>query len=147
MLEVIPLDSEKSNCIGNENDQTHISVQNAISTSITSNESPSRTSHFLLTSSYSAPERISDVEVIDHSEDVVHFCKLCMTSCKRKYLIAPCLCRGDRKWVHRNCLDKKRLFGGLRAFSMCLECLTSYQLVSLGTTNLFRIKTNSCVFF
>ncbi|CAD7934876.1 unnamed protein product [Amoebophrya sp. A25] len=44
---------------------------------------------------------------------------------KGSEMIAPCLCKGTAKWVHRHCLDEWRAVGGAqnrRNFSHCREC-------------------------
>ncbi|CAK9033038.1 unnamed protein product [Durusdinium trenchii] len=51
-------------------------------------------------------------------------------------LIAPCLCKGTTKWVHRKCLDQWRANGqGRRTFTHCPNCQFAYlmQLVRAPT--------------
>jgi len=56
-----------------------------------------------------------------------HFCRICFKG--GKGLIAPCVCRGTSKWVHRSCLDQWRLQGANpRAMTRCCECGFRYQL-------------------
>lgn len=44
-------------------------------------------------------------------------------------LIAPCLCKGTSKWVHRACLDRWRVRGSNpRALTECCECGFQYHL-------------------
>ena len=43
-------------------------------------------------------------------------------------LIAPCLCAGSQRWVHRACLDEWRAVCEDRAFSRCTECLAPYHI-------------------
>lgn len=42
-------------------------------------------------------------------------------------LIAPCLCKGSCKWVHRSCLDKWRVSdSGYNSFNQCPQCKFHY---------------------
>eukprot|EP00439_Symbiodinium_sp_Y106_P078175 s275_g16.t6 len=44
-------------------------------------------------------------------------------------LIAPCMCKGHSKWVHRRCLDKWRSEGrGVRSFTHCPTCHFAYLM-------------------
>lgn len=44
-------------------------------------------------------------------------------------LIAPCICKGTTKWVHRHCLDHWRARGqGARAFTHCPQCNYAYLM-------------------
>ena len=36
-------------------------------------------------------------------------------------MIAPCMCKGSSKWVHRTCLDRWRMNEPDRAFAQCTE--------------------------
>lgn len=64
---------------------------------------------------------------MDDSEIV---CRICLETCERYEVIAPCRCSGSSKWVHRECLDKWRSTREDKAFSKCTECLASYELVA-----------------
>ena len=69
-------------------------------------------------------------------------CRICLDSGDQKTLIAPCLCAGTSKWVHRGCLDRWRAIKqNPRAFTHCSECGFEYQL------KLERIeeKQNCCI--
>eukprot|EP00928_Gymnodinium_smaydae_P029674 TRINITY_DN22283_c0_g1_i2.p1 TRINITY_DN22283_c0_g1~~TRINITY_DN22283_c0_g1_i2.p1 ORF type:complete len:433 (-),score=47.01 TRINITY_DN22283_c0_g1_i2:151-1275(-) len=45
-------------------------------------------------------------------------------------MIAPCLCAGSVKWVHRHCLDRWRSTGmGPRRFTNCPNCAFAYLMV------------------
>jgi len=45
-------------------------------------------------------------------------------------LIAPCLCSGTSKWIHRTCLDQWRAAGSnARAMTNCFECGFQYRLI------------------
>ena len=35
-------------------------------------------------------------------------CRICLSEEEPESLIAPCLCAGTSKWVHRECLDEWR---------------------------------------
>ena len=68
------------------------------------------------------PGRIQNDEVDDR------ICRICLEgeqACSD--LIAPCLCRGGSKWVHRFCLDTWRTNQEDRAFSKCTECRFYYR--------------------
>jgi hypothetical protein len=47
-------------------------------------------------------------------------------------MIAPCMCRGSSKWVHRSCLDQWRIHERDRAFSQCTECQFTYHMEAKG---------------
>lgn len=57
-------------------------------------------------------------------------CRICLESCNRMEVIAPCACKGSSKWVHRTCLDQWRTTREDRAFSKCTECQQAYVLIS-----------------
>mmetsp|Transcript_9047 Transcript_9047/g.18791 ORF Transcript_9047/g.18791 Transcript_9047/m.18791 type:complete len:461 (+) Transcript_9047:258-1640(+) len=55
-------------------------------------------------------------------------CRICLEEDNPEDMIAPCLCKGGSKWVHRECLDEWRTNERDRAFSKCTECLFEYHL-------------------
>jgi len=55
-------------------------------------------------------------------------CRICLEEDSPETMIAPCLCKGGSKWVHRECLDEWRTNERDRAFSKCTECLFEYHL-------------------
>lgn len=67
-------------------------------------------------------------------------CRICFDPCERKELIAPCNCKGSRKWVHRECLDKWRTIGDERAFNSCTECLHPYETIRKSNDEETSIK-------
>lgn len=64
-------------------------------------------------------------------------CRICLEEDNPETMIAPCLCKGGSKWVHRECLDEWRTNERDRAFSKCTECLFEYHLEPV-------VKGNSC---
>lgn len=55
-------------------------------------------------------------------------CRLCFEEGTGE-LIAPCLCRGTSKWIHRDCLNHWRVSGSNpRALTNCCECGFQYRL-------------------
>ena len=55
-------------------------------------------------------------------------CRICLEDDDPDLMIAPCLCSGSSKWVHRDCLDLWRVQEEDRAFSKCTECLYEYKM-------------------
>lgn len=71
-------------------------------------------------------------ENLQHEESQ---CRICLQNGGND-LIAPCLCKGTTKWVHRKCLDQWRANGqGRRTFTHCPNCQFAYlmQLVRAPT--------------
>jgi len=55
-------------------------------------------------------------------------CRICLSSDDPDSLIAPCLCAGTQKWVHRGCLDEWRAQEQVPlAFGNCPTCKFSYR--------------------
>lgn len=74
----------------------------------------------------------------DSNETVYGYtCRICLDETERFDVIAPCLCSGSSKWIHRSCLDKWRCTKE-NAFSKCTECLAPYQLQCLSGENTER---------
>ena len=58
-------------------------------------------------------------------------------------LIAPCLCRGSGKWVHRGCLDEWRAMGAqtnTACFTHCPQCNFEYRFDKVLRDNEAAIK-------
>merc|ERR1719356_1928359 len=54
-------------------------------------------------------------------------CRLCFES--GGDLIAPCLCKGSSKWIHRECLNRWRVAGSNpMSLTNCCECGFQYHL-------------------
>lgn len=62
-------------------------------------------------------------------------CRICLEPDERNNLIAPCLCSGTQKWVHRNCLNQWRITKEDKAFSRCTECLQLYTFFPVEEDN------------
>ncbi|MCL7046872.1 hypothetical protein MKW94_028790 [Papaver nudicaule] len=54
-------------------------------------------------------------------------CRICLESDRRGF-IAPCLCKGTSKYVHRDCLDQWRSVKEGFAFAHCTTCKAQYHL-------------------
>jgi E3 ubiquitin-protein ligase DOA10 len=61
-------------------------------------------------------------------------CRICLDSDNEEDLIAPCVCKGSHKWVHRACLDKWRC-SNEEAFRKCSDCKTSFVIDINPDTN------------
>eukprot|EP00927_Polykrikos_kofoidii_P081370 TRINITY_DN7866_c0_g1_i2.p1 TRINITY_DN7866_c0_g1~~TRINITY_DN7866_c0_g1_i2.p1 ORF type:complete len:258 (-),score=29.60 TRINITY_DN7866_c0_g1_i2:223-996(-) len=71
------------------------------------------------------------------TESTEYECRMCFES--GEGLVAPCLCSGSSRWVHRRCLDMWRSKGhNPRAFSHCCECGFAYHLRSGTSNSVFR---------
>ena len=56
-------------------------------------------------------------------------CRLCGSTENQEDLIKPCLCDGDRRYVHRRCLNRERaLSTAPKAFTHCSACQYEYWL-------------------
>ena len=56
-------------------------------------------------------------------------CRLCGSTENQEDLIKPCLCDGDRRYVHRRCLNRERaLSTAPKAFTHCSTCQYEYWL-------------------
>jgi hypothetical protein len=53
-------------------------------------------------------------------------CRFCLVTDEAEDHIAPCLCSGTGKWVHRHCLDRYRCESE-DAFNQCPTCKAKYQ--------------------
>jgi hypothetical protein len=61
-------------------------------------------------------------------EDDLRQCRICLSTDDPDSLIAPCLCAGSSKYVHRACLDEWRAQERVpRAFSQCPTCKFEYN--------------------
>ncbi len=67
-------------------------------------------------STYQAPPKPSDAR-----------CRLCDSTEDQDLLIKPCRCDGDKKYVHRDCLDQQRAFNeNNQGFMHCRDCEYRY---------------------
>ena len=65
-------------------------------------------------------EQYQDLEI---GQDGLRSCRICYDSNEMEQLIAPCLCDGDLKYVHRECLDEYRAIHiSSVAFTQCNTC-------------------------
>lgn len=56
-------------------------------------------------------------------------CRICLEDVVQD-IIAPCMCSGSSKWVHRHCLDRWRTSTvNPRSFTNCSECGFAYRFV------------------
>ena len=78
-------------------------------------------------------------QIIHHSDEEDPLsnkvCRICLEDDSPEAMIAPCLCKGSQKWVHRECLDLWRTNESDRAFSRCTECLYEYRMQPTSNRN------------
>jgi len=56
-------------------------------------------------------------------------CRICLSDEDAKNLIAPCLCKGSARWIHRQCLDQWRATKSMKdAFTHCGTCKFKYVI-------------------
>ena len=71
---------------------------------------------------------------LEAQEEEKRTCRICLEEDNdddRSSMIAPCLCKGSSKWVHRHCLDQWRTNQNDEnhiAFSKCMECKFQYHM-------------------
>eukprot|EP00927_Polykrikos_kofoidii_P022149 TRINITY_DN20737_c0_g1_i1.p1 TRINITY_DN20737_c0_g1~~TRINITY_DN20737_c0_g1_i1.p1 ORF type:complete len:321 (+),score=40.27 TRINITY_DN20737_c0_g1_i1:152-1114(+) len=71
------------------------------------------------------------------TNDPSHLCRLCFDA--GGTLIAPCLCKGTSRWIHRSCLDRWRSSGtNAAAVSRCVECGFNYHVQRVFTNSALR---------
>uniref|UniRef100_A0A7S2NER4 RING-CH-type domain-containing protein n=1 Tax=Alexandrium andersonii TaxID=327968 RepID=A0A7S2NER4_9DINO len=65
-----------------------------------------------------------------NAADTAEICRICLdTATSDDELIAPCLCSGSMKYVHRGCLDRWRIEGfGPETFSRCGTCKANFRI-------------------
>ena len=62
-------------------------------------------------------------------EDSSKVCRECLSRENPEDMIKPCLCDGHYRYVHRNCLDKKRCDMKIpRSFRECDKCSYEYWI-------------------
>ena len=83
-------------------------------------------------------ECLDQNNAMDEENEMI--CRICLEGDDRECMIAPCLCSGSSKWVHRHCLDQWRVNQEDRAFSKCTECLFEYQMEVTNKDRRRRIK-------
>lgn len=67
-------------------------------------------------------------------------CRICFE--RGEGLIAPCLCAGTSRWIHRACLDQWRAIGSNpRSMTHCPNCGFQYQLVQDAAATEERRRT------
>jgi RING-variant domain len=71
----------------------------------------------------------ADALIAVDNEAGVKCCRICLEEEDETSMIAPCLCKGSMKWVHRSCLDEWRRNEQDRAFSQCTECHFQYHFM------------------
>ena len=84
--------------------------------------------------SYSDEEDASTYEGSELSDTgdgtLIRTCRICLEDEGQwENLIAPCLCSGNSKYVHKSCLQKWRdINAGRRGGSRCMECAHPYRI-------------------
>ena len=79
---------------------------------------------------------------IEDSESNDKCCRICYESNDPKTMIAPCLCTGDLKFIHRKCLNEYRAFNVMHpSFTQCNTCKFSKNyLISIILQNSILIN-------
>jgi len=72
------------------------------------------------------------LQEVRHDDQEDTMCRICLEECPSHQMIAPCLCRGGSKFVHRACLDQWRTTAEDRAFARCTECHFEYRMQALN---------------
>jgi hypothetical protein len=70
-------------------------------------------------------------------------CRICFADDNPGGLIAPCLCSGTSRWIHRGCLDQWRRTA---ARSSCSVCGFHYKLESMSTRRRYWLLVARDVF-
>lgn len=65
-------------------------------------------------------------------------CRICLDAGNTRNLIAPCLCSGTSKWVHRKCLDRWRA-ESTAAFYSCSSCRFAYRIEQVPHSGLVSL--------
>ena len=98
------------------------------------------------------PELLPESHPIDNvvnSESKNNFeqivCRICMDDCIDD-MIAPCLCKGSSKFVHRTCLDQWRgtPSSNLSKFYECNVCKFKYEYVRNYSKSAHKLYFNKC---
>ncbi|KAI3879308.1 hypothetical protein MKW92_004333 [Papaver armeniacum] len=87
-------------------------------------ESPVST---LLTPPTPVPKTTKTTEIDLEEGSETNKCRICLET-NRRGLIAPCLCKGTSKYVHRDCLDQWRSVKEGFAFAHCTTCKALYHM-------------------
>jgi len=85
-----------------------------------------------------SPNGYTSVSELELNTAELLVCRICTdasSTVDTGELIAPCLCKGSIKFVHRHCLDQWRCTGE-RAFSTCPTCKFNYVTTTTRTTTL-----------
>jgi len=74
-------------------------------------------------------------------------CRICLAESRSNVdeLIAPCLCKGGQKWVHRSCLNRWRSQEVSHSFSRCPTCHFTYK--TRNTLSFLQHSHKSCIFY
>ena len=73
-------------------------------------------------------------------------CRICLSDDDPDSMIAPCLCAGTSKWVHRDCLDEWRAQEQVpHAFSQCPTCKFEYEIVDRHEGRASRLMRFRCL--
>lgn len=70
-----------------------------------------------------------EIQIEEDSDSNETCCRICYEIDKPKNMIAPCLCSGDQKWIHRKCLNEYRAFHVSHpSFTQCNTCKFSHNI-------------------
>ena len=88
-------------------------------------------------------DNIVNSESKNNFEQIV--CRICMDDCIDE-MIAPCLCKGTSKFVHRTCLDQWRgtPSSNLSKFYECNVCKFKYEYVRNYSKSVYKLYFNKC---
>lgn len=69
-------------------------------------------------------------------------CRNCGSNDNQAELIAPCLCEGERHYIHRKCLDRERVYSSApNSFTECNTCHYEYWITKKNPES---TKSNKC---
>lgn len=100
--------------------------------------------------SYSDEEDASTYEGSEFSDTgdstLIRTCRICLEDEGQwENLIAPCLCSGNSKYVHKSCLQKWRdINAGRRGETRCMECAHPYVVRYKYRRETFKVGT-ACI--
>lgn len=88
-------------------------------------------------------DNVVNTESKNNFEQIV--CRICMDDCINE-MIAPCLCKGTSKFVHRTCLDQWRgtPSSNLSKFYECNVCKFKYEYVRNYSKSVYKLYFNKC---
>ena len=84
---------------------------------------------------------VCDSFIDNEVEEELLMCRICFSGVEDGEFIHPCKCKGTRKHIHMNCLNKWRMLSTNRtAYSQCMECKYIYRTIPRGDNNIKKIN-------